>query len=236
MKSCLQPDVLCRPPSWQYADTNSGYWENRLCVGPSQWPISIRHTNCVTRSYIINHLQNIVDQQTTRLAYFYLSYKDAEKQNIPNLLLSLVCQLAPSESAMSAELTASYEAHGSGAKRPLHSECTQLLRSTVSRCAKVFLIIDAFDEYPDELRGQLMTELRRLEPRFNIMITSRDLPTIESQLSKAVRLDVRARSDDILGYLRERIASSERLKSHTRQDPTLCDFISTTIATRAEGM
>ena len=181
-------------------------------------------------------MQGIVDGKATRLAYFYLSYKDAEKQEIPYLLTSLVCQLALSETVLSPDLMASYEAHGSGLTRLSHAECTHLLRSTVSRSTKIFLIIDAFDEYPEERRGQLMAELHSLKPGFNMLITSRDLPTIERQLSNAVRLDVQARSDDILQYLRERITSSERLKSHMNKDPSLESLISTTITTRAEGM
>ena len=190
----------------------------------------------IHRSYVINYLQGIVDGKATRLAYFYLSYKDAEKQEISNLLTSLVCQLALYEPVLSLELIASYEAHRSGVTRLSHAECTQLLRSTVSRSTKIFLIIDAFDEYPEECRGQLLADLHDLKPGLNMLITSRDLPTIERQLSEAVRLDVQARSDDILQYLRERIASSGRLKSHMNKDPTLDSLISTTIIARAEGM
>ncbi len=205
-------------------------------MGSSQRSDLIDSADLFNSSYVISNLLGIVDRRDTRLAYIYLSYKDAEKQNIPNLLASLVCQIASSEPALPGELAASYEAHGSGATRPSHAECTQLLRSTVSHCAKVFLIIDAFDEYPEECRGQLITELQHLEPHVNMLITSRELPTIERQLSKAIRLDVQARSDDIPQYLRERIASSERLKSHADKDPTLCNLISTTISARAEGM
>ena len=188
------------------------------------------------RSYIINHLQGIVAEKATRLAYFYLSYKDAKKQDIPNLLTSLISQVAISEPYLSSELIASFQAHGSGVTRLSHAECTQLLRSTVSCYTKIFLIIDAFDEYPEESRSQLIAELDGLKPCINLLITSRDLPTIERQLSKAVRLDVRARSDDILHYLRERITSLERLKSHIEKDPTLSNLIATTITAKAGGM
>ena len=188
------------------------------------------------RSYIINHLQGIEDGKAARLAYFYLSYKDAKKQEIPNLLTSLVCQLGLSEPVLSPELIASYEAHRSGVTNLSHAECTQLLRSTVTRFTKIFLVIDAFDEYHEECRGQLLAELHDLKPRVNMLITSRGLPTIERQLSEAVRLDVQARSDDILQYLRERIASSERLKSHINKDPSFDTLIATTITARAEGM
>ena len=190
----------------------------------------------IHRSYIINHLHGIVDRKATRLAYFYLSYKDVGKQGIPNLFTSLLCQLALTEPVLSPELVAFYEAHGSGVTRLSHAECTQLLRSTVSRSIKIFLIIDAFDEYPEEYRGQLLAELHDIKAGFNMLITSRNLPSIERQLSKVVRLDFQARSDDILQYLRERIASLERLKSHTEKDPTLTNLISTTITAKAGGM
>ena len=190
----------------------------------------------LSRSYTINHLQGVAADRATRLAYFYLSYKDAEKQNIPNLLASLISQIAFSEPALSSELIKSYQDHESGVIRLSHAKCTQLLKSTVSRYSKIFLIIDAFDEYPEEGRGQLLTELHDLKPGVNMLITSRDLPTIERQLSKAIRLDFQARSDDILQYLRERIASLERLKSHIEKDPTIGDLISTTITAKAGGM
>ena len=205
-------------------------------MGSSRRLSFIGYADTFSRSYTINHLQGVAAERATRLAYFYLSYKDAEKQSIPNLLSSLVSQIALSEPVLSSELIASYQAHESGVTRLSHAECTQLLRSTVSRYSKIFLIIDAFDEYPEEYRGQLLADLHDLKPGVNMLITSRDLPTIERQLSKAVRLDVQARSDDILQYLRERIASLERLKSHIEKDPTLGDLISTTITAKAGGM
>ena len=205
-------------------------------MGSSHHISLIGYADTFHRSYTINHLQGVVAERATRLTYFYLSYKDAEKQNIPALLASLISQIALSEPVLSSELIASYQAHGSGVTPLSHSECTQLLRSTISRYTKLFLIIDAFDEYPEECRGQLLAELHDLKPGVNMLITSRDLPTIERQLSKAVRLDIQARSDDILQYLRERIASLERLKSHIEKDPTLDNLISTTITAKAGGM
>lgn len=205
-------------------------------MGSSQCTNPIGYADIFDSSYIINHLQGLVGHKDCHLAYFYLNYRDAEKQSISNLLTSLVCQLALSEPTLSVELIASYEAHGFGATRPSYAECTHLLRSVVSRCARVFLVIDAFDEYPEERRGQLVRELRHLGPRVNILITYRDLPNIERQLSGAVRLGFKAISDDIFNFLTERISSSEILKPHANRDPTLCHLISTTITARSKGM
>ena len=166
----------------------------------------------------------------------YLSYKDAERQRVSNLLASLVCQLAFSEPCLPAELAASYETHGSGATRPSQSECTQLLSINVSRCSRVFIIIDAFDEYPEEWRSQLLKELQHLQPPVNLMITSRHLPNVQRELSNVVRLDFHARRDDILRYIQERITSSKWLKSHIHKDPTLPNLISIAIAAQAGNM
>lgn len=205
-------------------------------MGSSQHPNLSSYANIFDSSYIINHLESLVDQKATHLAYFYLDYRDTEKQLIPNLLTSLVCQLALSKPTPPVEIVASYEARGFGAKRPSYKECTQLLRSAVSYCAKVFLVIDAFDEYSEERRGQLMTQLRHLGSRVNMLITSRDLPNIECELSGAVRLDCKTKSDDILNYLQEYILSSSTIKPHTSRDPTLCHLISSAITPRSEGM
>lgn len=81
-----------------------------------------------------------------------------------------------------------------------------------------------------------MRELRHLQPKINLLITSRELPKIESQLANATRLEVQAKQDDILQYLQERISHSERIQTHAKKDLSLCSLISTTIAARAEGM
>lgn len=165
-----------------------------------------------------------------------MSYKEAEKHTVTNLIMSLISQLAISESHLPKELVACYEAHGSGVGRPSHAESTQLFQSIVTRCAKVFLIIDAFDECSEECRNALLRELRHLQPKINLLITSRELPKIESQLANATRLEVQAKQDDILQYLQERISHSERIQTHAKKDLSLCSLISTTIAARAEGM
>ena len=152
--------------------------------------------------------------------------------------MSLVGQLVSLESPLPKELTACYEAHGSGTTRPSHAESTQLLRSVISRCAKVFLVIDAFDECSEECRSLLLTELHYLQSRMgtSVLITSRAMPHVERQLTKATRLVIQARSDDILQYTQKRIAHSERIQAHVRKDLSLCNLISSTLAARAGGM
>lgn len=150
--------------------------------------------------------------------------------------MSLVGQLVFLESSLSKELIACYEAHGSGTTRPSHTESTQLLRAIINRYSKVFVIIDAFDECSEECRSLLLIELQHLQPRMGILITSRAMPNVERQLINVTRLEVHARSDDILQYIQERIACSEGIQSHVRKDLSLCNLISKTLAARAGVM
>lgn len=166
----------------------------------------------------------------------YVNYKDSEKQAVPTLLMSLVSQLASLESLLPEDIIACYEAHGSGTSQLSIGESTHLLRGLFDRCAKVFLVIDAFDEMSEECRGSLTRELQHWQPQINLLITSRDLPNIESQLADAIKLKIQINSDDILQYVRKRLAESDRIQAYARKDPSLCDHISTTIASRSNGM
>jgi len=188
------------------------------------------------RSCVINHFRSILDGKDNRLAYIYFDYKDAETQLVPNLLLSLVCQLASAESPLPDELIACYEAHDSGASNPSQQESTQMLRFLVNRCAKVFLIIDALDECSEDSRDLLWMELHHVQSSMNMLITSRDLPNVENRLVNAVRLGIQPKNDEIVRYARERITNSERLQSYVRRDSGLCESITETVAARAEGL
>ena len=82
------------------------------------------------------------------------------------------------------------------------------------------------------VRVKLVTKLQHLEVSADLLITFQDLPTIERQISKALRLNIEARNDNILQYIRERIASSERLrrlKRHIHIESALCNPVSTTV-------
>ena len=181
-------------------------------------------------------MQSTINQKEHRLAYIYFSYKDAKSQMISNLLMSLVGQLVPFGSPLPDELITCYKAHISAMTRPSHAESSQLLRSIVNRYTRMFLIIDAFDECSEECRSLLLIELQYLQSRLSTLITSRAMPNIERQLINVTRLEIQARSDDILQYIQKRITYSGAIQSYARKDSSLCDLISRTIVARAGGM
>jgi len=184
----------------------------------------------------VNFLKTKVDGSNRRLAYIYLDYKEAEKQTPTNVLASLICQLAASAPTLPTKIAASYEVHKSRNTRPLFEEYAQLLYAIASECSKVFIVVDAVDECCEEWRGMLPKNLRHLQPHACVLLTSRDLPTIQRQLRDATRLEIQAKSGDIEGYLQDRLAESERIKSFAAKDPDLCSEITKSITNRAEGM
>ena len=150
--------------------------------------------------------------------------------------MSLVGQLLPLGSSLPKELITCYEAHRSAMTRPSHAESSQLLRTVVNRYTRIFLIFDAFDECSEECRSLLLIELQYLQSRLSTLITSRAMPNFETQLMNVTRLEVRARRDDILQYIQQRIRYSAVIQSHARNDLDLCNVISETLAARAGGM
>lgn len=187
-------------------------------------------------SYLIEFLQSIVNGSDFRLAYIYLDYKESAKQTPAKLLGSLLRQLAASGLPLPINIAASYEAHRAGSTLPSFGECTELLCKIVSDYSKVFIVVDALDECSESSRNMLLKALRLLQPHACILLTSRQLPSIERQLGEATRLEIKAKSDDIEHYLHDRISESEMIKSFVAKDPRLCSNIVSTIAAKAEGM
>lgn len=68
------------------------------------------------------------------------------------------------------------------------------------------------------------------------MITSRYLPSIESELGQFRRLEIRASDADVRIYLERRIATESRLKRNIQADPALENTILETIVKKVEGM
>ena len=97
-------------------------------------------------------------------------------------------------------------------------------------------MIDALDECPEanQARQSLLEEIGKLD-RVCILITSRNIP-IEGKLQSATRLDVRADDLDIMNYLEDCIARSDRIKKFAKTDSTLYDAIKNTIFEKAKGM
>ena len=123
-------------------------------------------------------------------------------------------------------------------KRPSLAEYLHLLHKVVPMFSQAFLLVDALDECKEDdgARQRLLAALRELSASFRIVVTSRWVPAIESELSEALKLEIRADSEDVAEYVRSRIAMAPRLMRHLEADPMLASIISRKIVDNCHGM
>lgn len=147
-------------------------------------------------------------------------------------------QLVQRRSVISDELNKLYKYHIDKKTKPSLNDCSELLRTETAGFSKVFIIIDALDEYieGDGTRDALFRVLRHLPLDIKLLVTSRHIPTIEREFENDMRLEIRASDKDVERYLEYRISDSRQLASHVKENPSLKDTIVTTIVRNVQGM
>jgi hypothetical protein len=154
------------------------------------------------------------------------------------LIGSLLKQLMQDQSAISLNIRELYRNHVKKDTRPTSTELLRALKSEIGAHSKVFIIVDALDECPEDggRRANLLTALQSLSKMVNLMVTSRPLATFETDLKGMARLDILADDNDVRMYVEGRIPCEKRLARHVRKDPTLHDTLTETIVNSAKGM
>lgn len=186
---------------------------------------------------MVDYLQLNFKSDHVAIAWIYCDYKHSSEQTLVNLIGSLLKQLVQ-ERRISDDVKRLYEHHSKRSTRPTPEEVGRLAKSEISSYSKAFILVDALDECPEEsgTRQNLLKELQSLPGNVNLMITSRDLPTIQQEFKGERRLDVSANREDVTRYIQGRISREDRLLRHIKADPTLKDAIMETIVGRVEGM
>jgi hypothetical protein len=92
---------------------------------------------------------------------------------------------------------------------PTLNELTRTLKVEIGTYTKVFIVVDALDECTETngSRMKLLRALRSLAGPVNLMVTSRDLPSIEQHFRDAQRLDIRATDEDVTKYVQSQLAN-----------------------------
>jgi hypothetical protein len=168
------------------------------------------------------------------VACIFLNYKEGESQTPQNLLGSLWRQLVL-EKPIPAVVHALYERHRERHTRLPLPEVLTTLASAVIQYSKVYFVIDAVDEYPEEQRTVLLTALGTLN--VNVMLTSR--PHIDLGSAGLVDLqlvEIQATENDMQQYIATQISKSTRLSKHIQARPGLSDEIQSKILSNVNGM
>ncbi|SCV44938.1 related to ankyrin [Fusarium fujikuroi] len=148
------------------------------------------------------------DDHGTGVAYVYCSYQTTKKQRVQDLFTSLLKQLAQSQDPFPAALKSLYVEKCGEERLSLH-DITKALREVINSFDKVFIMVDAIDEF--EATESLFSELSSLQEHSNanLFITSRPpAQSLENTLNKlhgCLRKEIQADDRDVKLYIDQRM-------------------------------
>ena len=200
---------------------------------------------------MIQDIEATCKARNASMAYFYFDFRDANKQGLRDLVLSLLTQLSAHSDPRCDILSGLYSAHDEGKKQPSDSILAECLKEmlTLPDQLPTYLVIDALDESPNtsgipsprEKVLQLVKDLVELRlPDLYICVTSRPEIDIRDVLgpltSRRVSLhDQSGQKQDIVDYVKSVVySSSEPIMRRWRTEDK--ELVVQMLSERADGM
>jgi Cdc6-like AAA superfamily ATPase len=193
----------------------------------------------VLTSIVIDHLsKRFQNDADIGIAYVYFNYKqNVDKQNVDNLLSSLLKQLSQERPSLPDTVKALHDQCRNKRTRPSIDELSRALQSVAAIYSRVFIIVDALDECEaaDGCRARFLTEIFNLQTktRANLFTTSRPIPEIVQHFEGSKQLEIRASIEDVQAYLNSRISPR---RAFLRKNLELQEQIKAKIVEAVEGM
>jgi hypothetical protein len=202
-------------------------------------------------STVIQDIEAMCEAGNASIAYFYFDFRDANKQGLRDLLLSLLAQLSASSNPRCDILSDLYFSHDEGKKQPsdiILAECLKGMLALPDQ-SPIYLIIDALDESsntygipsPRERVLELVKELVEFGlPHLRICVTSRPEIDIQDILAPLTSLrvslhDQSGQKKDIVEYVKSVVYSnSEPIMRRWRADDK--KLVVEVLSERADGM
>jgi hypothetical protein len=190
----------------------------------------------VLSSVIVHHLQSTIPLESRIVAFFC---DNTTKAEYTTLLGALLQQLIKDKCSNWNGIEALYEQHIHGTK-PESGELLALLRSELKTVRKVYIVLDALDEWSTD-SGELflwLSNLKDLGSNVNILVTSRPAIHIPSLSVDDVRLEISPPASDLRSYMRLRIGkeSDRNERRFLKHDLQLQEKLENTLLERCEGL
>ena len=132
--------------------------------------LSAVHLRLPLRSIVINHLdRSFSNNQDIAVIFAYCQY--TARYSITDYLASFVKQLVERHSGLFSVLKSIYMNHQRDATRAHEHELLELLRTFVPLFTRVYIVIDALDELPEDARDGFLMALMSLQA--SLLVTSR---------------------------------------------------------------
>ena len=190
-------------------------------------------------SIAIDHLLKTPYSTDVGVAYIYFNYKACQDQTAAALLAAILKQLIQPRPLIGQFFRELFNRHAERQTKPSLEEIRDALKIAVTGLSSVFVLVDALDECQDYTRRQFLAELRGLRTRtdLRLMCTARSIPEVEDEIENefagALKLEVRAASEDMKNFVNSRI---ERLPKCVRDDSALQKLVLDKISEAADGM
>ncbi|KAG9494768.1 hypothetical protein J7337_013907 [Fusarium musae] len=181
------------------------------------------------------------DDLSIGLAYIYCNFQRYDLQNPDELLSILLKQLIAKLPSLPADINSLYASHKESGKRPERQDIFKALQNVVAQHSKVYLIVDALDEYgpSGSSRESFLSLLRELQRRhkINVLMTSRFdmriIAEIDSIFGNVIKLEILGSTEDIARYVEQNLSI---LPSAIKGNRSLKDDIIKKISQSAKGM
>jgi hypothetical protein len=183
------------------------------------------------------------------MAYFYCDFRDEDKQNCRNIVLSIISQLCAQSDLCCNTLFRIYSAHDKGARIPSDEALTKCLTEMVSLRIHdpIYIIVDALDECPNNSgmptqREEVLDLIKYLVslhlPNLHICVTSRPEADIQTTLEPLTSLRVSLHNQsgqkrDIVDYVSSVVYSDKKMQRWREEDRKI---VIETLSERADGM
>ena len=183
------------------------------------------------------------------MAYFYCDFRDENKQNCCNLVLSIISQLCAQSNLCCDTLSCIYLTHDKGARKPSDETLIKCLTEMVSLPVQdpIYLIVDALDKCPNNSgmptpREEVLDFVENLVslrlPNLHICVTSRPEIDIQATLEPLTSLLVSLHNQsgqkkDIVDYVSSVVHSDKKMQRWREEDRKL---VIETLSEKADGM
>ncbi|KAH9014779.1 hypothetical protein EDB84DRAFT_1635584 [Lactarius hengduanensis] len=202
-------------------------------------------------SAIIKDIMALREAGLASMAYFYFDFKDTDKQNLRNLLPSLLTQLSARSDSCCDILSHVYKAHDDGAHKPSTSTLIACLKEMlmIPGQGPIYIILDALDECPNTsgippARKQVLNLIKDLVglrlSHLHICLTSRPEIDIRAALEPLALHPVSiheasGQKKDIEDYIRSVVYADSDMAMRRWRDKDK-ELVIETLTDRADGM
>lgn len=185
-------------------------------------------------STAIQHVyRHVRPQRGCAIGFFFFTFRDDSKQDASAFLRALLLQLSGQIPGFELELVRLRETSNRG--MPPVATLLEYLRQAILRSQHVYLLLDALDESPEEVRrADVLSAIQTMRawslPSLHLLVTSRDLLDIRQTLNvhgdNAIELKNDNINEDISRYVSHKVEHDPQLLRWGTHRETIKNYLS----------